>query len=62
MMRRPLVAGWCILCRRQRQVLWIGPVEHDGQQAPAYACEPCCQFLRDYIRQCNQQWDQRPAI
>ncbi|MFM9464174.1 hypothetical protein ACKI1K_15155 [Streptomyces scabiei] len=42
-------------------VVWIGPVEHDGQTAPAYFCEPCCDVVRDYIALYNQQRDQRPA-
>jgi hypothetical protein len=60
--RRPLVAGWCLLCRRDdRLVVWIGPVEHDGQTAPVYACEGCCAFVRQYIQHYQQQWDARPA-
>jgi hypothetical protein len=62
MTRRPLVPGWCILCRQAKLVCWIGPVEHNGQQAPAYACEDCCQFVREYIDHFTQQWDQRPAM
>lgn len=61
MTRRPLVAGWCILCRNAAMVVWIGPVEHDGHSVPAFACEPCCQFVREYIAFHTQARDQRPA-
>ncbi|MFR9790809.1 hypothetical protein ACL07V_19470 [Streptomyces sp. MB22_4] len=56
-----MTRGFCLLCRHTKYVFWIGPVEHDGQRAPAYACEDCCAFVRTYIHQCNQQRDQRPA-
>jgi hypothetical protein len=59
--RRPLVRGWCLKCQTTTLVVWIGPVEHDGQTAPAYFCEPCCEIVRDYIRSYSQQWDSRPA-
>lgn len=42
-------------------VVWIGPVEHGGETAPAFACEGCCDFVRQYIHQYQQQWDARPA-
>jgi hypothetical protein len=59
--RRPLVPGWCLRCGNSTKVVWIGPVEHNGQTAPAYFCEPCCEAVRDYISSYNQQWDARPA-
>lgn len=60
-MRRPLVPGWCLLCRNTTMVFWIGPVEHAGQTAPAYACEECCGLIREYIDYYQKQWDMRPA-
>ena len=48
-MRRPLVPGWCLMCRKAAMVVWIGPVEHDGQTAPACFCEPCLEAVRGYI-------------
>ncbi|SEC98019.1 hypothetical protein SAMN04490357_3435 [Streptomyces misionensis] len=62
MRSRPLVRGFCLLCRHPKYVFWIGPVEHDKQRAPAYACEDCCAFVRAYVDQFNRQWDQRPAV
>jgi hypothetical protein len=62
MTRRPLQTGWCFLCRQNGVlVVFIGPVESGGGQAPVFACEPCCQFARDYVQQYATQWDARPA-
>lgn len=61
MTRRPLVPGWCLMCRNSGMVVWVGPVEHDGQTAPVYACESCCDYLREYIAFYTQQRDMSPA-
>jgi hypothetical protein len=59
--RRPLHPNWCILCRNYRPVLWIGPVSHDGQTVPAYACEDCCEWVRQYISFFTRERDSRAA-
>lgn len=61
MTRRPLTHGWCLLCRQAALAFWIGPVEHAGLAAPAFICEPCADFIREYIAFYNQQRDARPA-
>lgn len=61
-MHRPLILGFCFLCRTDGlMVVWIGPVETDGMQAPVYACEPCCEFARQYIERHQRAYDMRPA-
>lgn len=59
---RPWEHGWCLLCQREELVVWIGPVEHAGQTAPAYACSECCDFVRAYIAAYTQERDTRPAM
>jgi hypothetical protein len=62
MTRRPLVPGFCLLCRRPDQmVVWIGPVEVGGMSAPVFACEPCCEYMGTVVVQYNHQRDMRPA-
>lgn len=62
MTRRPLAPGWCFFGRHHDLVFWTGPVEHAGQSAPAYICEPCAEYVRQYIAQYHREWDARPAM
>lgn len=61
-MRRPLFHWWCLRCSQKTQVVWIGPVEHNGQQAPAFFCEPCCEDVKRYIDLFTSERDARPAV
>ncbi|MDX2758377.1 hypothetical protein [Streptomyces europaeiscabiei] len=47
-MERHWVTGDCWLgCRRTSVlVIWLGPVQWDGQHAPFMACEPCLNRLK----------------
>ncbi|MDX3206102.1 hypothetical protein [Streptomyces scabiei] len=56
-----LVQGWCLIGRHHALVLFVGPVECGGSQAPVYACQDCCDYMRHYVRQYNAEWDARPA-
>lgn len=56
------ITGDCWLgCERIAvPVIWLGPVQWDGQHAPFYACEPCLNRLK---RQANAYFMQRqPTI
>ncbi|MCX2970727.1 hypothetical protein OSB71_17935 [Streptomyces sp. JHD 1] len=46
-MGRPLTQGCCWLwCGRIGvPVLWLGPIQWDGQTVPLMACEPCVERL-----------------
>ncbi|WP_435270964.1 hypothetical protein [Streptomyces sp. 1222.5] len=56
------VQGWCLIGRHYGLVQFIGPVESHGMRAPVYACEGCCEYMRQYIRANTAQRDQRPAV
>ena len=47
-MECPWFSGDCWLgCGRTGVlVIWLGPVQWDGQHAPFYACEPCLDRLK----------------
>lgn len=47
-MEWPWITGDCWLgCGRTGVlVIWLGPVQWDGQHAPFYACEPCLARLK----------------
>ncbi|MDX3298566.1 hypothetical protein PV569_33435 [Streptomyces scabiei] len=47
-MKRRWVTGDCWLgCERTDVlVIWLGPVQWDGQHAPLMACEPCLDRLK----------------
>lgn len=47
-MEWPWITGDCWLgCgRTEVLVIWLGPVQWDGQHAPFYACEPCLDRLQ----------------
>ncbi|MDX3672678.1 hypothetical protein [Streptomyces europaeiscabiei] len=48
-MRRRWVTGDCWLgCERTDVlVIWLGPVQWDGQHAPLMTCEPCLDRLKE---------------
>ncbi|WP_409469707.1 hypothetical protein [Streptomyces sp. HC307] len=56
------VTGDCWLgCERTGvPVLWLGPVQRDGQAAPFYACEPCLKRLK--ARAVAYFMERQPAI
>jgi hypothetical protein len=37
-------------------VIWLGPVQRDGQHAPFYACVPCLNRLKRQANACFLQW------
>ncbi|MBA2807696.1 MULTISPECIES: hypothetical protein [Streptomyces] len=47
-MQRKWVTDDCWLgCERTGvPVIWLGPVQWDGEQAPFFACEPCLDRLK----------------
>ncbi|MEU3862912.1 hypothetical protein AB0F03_37475 [Streptomyces sp. NPDC028722] len=60
-MRREWVDGDCWLgCDRAGiRVIWLGPVQWDGQHAPFMACASC---LARLMRQADAYWmDRRPV-
>lgn len=59
-MSRP-VQGWCLIGRHYGLVQFIGPVETGGRSAPVYACEGCCDYIRQYVYAYVAQRDARPA-
>jgi hypothetical protein len=59
---RPFVEGMCLLCGRTDLVVFVGPVECNGQSAPSYACAGCCGLFRQYIAAHNAERDMRPAV
>jgi hypothetical protein len=52
-MERHWVAGDCWLgCERTNVlVIWLGPVQWDGQHAPLMTCEPCLDRLKAQAQQ-----------
>jgi hypothetical protein len=60
--QRHLITGDCWLwCERTGvPVLYLGPVQVDGQHAPFYACEPCVDRLTR--RALAYFMERRPAI
>lgn len=61
-MERHWVTGDCWLgCQRTGVlVIWLGPVQWDGQHAPFMACDPCLDRLK---AQAEQYFVQRvPAV
>lgn len=50
-MQRKWVTGDCWLwCERTAvPVLWLGPLQWEGQHAPLYACEPCIHRLEQRV-------------
>ncbi|AZQ40037.1 hypothetical protein EJ357_47150 [Streptomyces cyaneochromogenes] len=61
-MQREWVTGACWLgCERaDLPVIYLGPVQWDGQHAPFYACEPCLDRLK--AQAFAYFMDRRPAI
>lgn len=57
-MERQWITGDCWLgCERSGvSVIWLGPVQWDGQHAPFNACEPCLDRLK---RQANAYFMER---
>lgn len=53
--------GWCVHGRHWAMVVFIGPVESDGMQAPVHACEGCCAYMRNFVRNYNRHRDRQPA-
>ncbi|MFH8500664.1 hypothetical protein [Streptomyces coeruleorubidus] len=51
-MERQWIIGDCWLgCERtQLRVIWLGPVQWDGQHAPFFACEECLERLMRQAR------------
>ncbi|MTE20169.1 hypothetical protein F0L17_13825 [Streptomyces sp. TRM43335] len=42
---------WLYCGRRWTRVLWVGPVNVAGVQAPMYACGPCIRKLQEQVWQ-----------
>nr|WP_254878534.1 hypothetical protein [Streptomyces sp. NA04227] len=63
MATREWTTGECWLyCERSGvSVLWVGPIQEDGQSAPIYACEDCLNRLRLKARRYREAQDQAPA-
>ncbi|MFD8774451.1 hypothetical protein [Streptomyces sp. NPDC059916] len=63
MSRREWMTGECWLyCERSGVlVLYVGPLQEDGQHAPIYACEDCLNRLRGKARRYNDARDRAPA-
>lgn len=56
----PVVGACWLGCERdQVPVIWLGPVQWDGQHAPFYACEPCLDRLK--ARALAYVMNRRPA-
>lgn len=57
-MERQWINGDCWLgCQRTGvPVIWLGPVQWDGQHAPFHACEPCLDRLK---KQALSYWSRR---
>ncbi|WP_325052006.1 hypothetical protein [Streptomyces triticagri] len=41
-------------------VLWLGPLQWDGQHAPVYACSPC--LARIQAQATRYFYQRRPAV
>ncbi|MER6160795.1 hypothetical protein ABT147_35590 [Streptomyces sp. NPDC001868] len=61
-MERQWVTGDCWLgCERtDLPVIWLGPVQWDGQHAPLMSCEPCLNRLK--VQAHAHFMQQRPAV
>jgi hypothetical protein len=57
------VIGRCWLyCQRPDAVVtWIGPVNHNGREAPMYACQPCLDILGSLVRAHAETTDRTPV-
>ncbi|GAA3642944.1 hypothetical protein GCM10023079_35930 [Streptomyces chitinivorans] len=60
---RTWTTGRCRLycLRPQVPVMWLGPVQTQGQQAELYACEACIQTLNALVWEALRQRDRAPA-
>ncbi|RFU85176.1 hypothetical protein DY218_18615 [Streptomyces triticagri] len=61
-MRRLWIRGDCWFgCERTEvPVLWLGPLQWDGQHAPVYACSPC--LARIQAQATRYFYQRRPAV
>ncbi|MEU3044639.1 hypothetical protein ABZ700_27615 [Streptomyces diastaticus] len=61
-MTRTWIPGACWLCDADDvPVLWLGPLQEDGQTAPLYACGPCVDRLRARAAAYHAARDEAPA-